>query len=56
MSTATTHRLASAQLELVSDARTRARLRATLVIVLLTLLVTYVPETGMWLVNAVYGG
>jgi tripartite ATP-independent transporter DctM subunit len=28
----------------------------TLVIVLLTLLVTYVPETGMWLVNAVYGG
>jgi tripartite ATP-independent transporter DctM subunit len=28
----------------------------TMVIVLLTLLVTYVPETGMWLVNAVYGG
>ena len=28
----------------------------TLVIVLLTLLVTYVPETGMWLVHAVYKG
>jgi len=28
----------------------------TLVIVLLTLLVTYVPETGLWLVHAVYGG
>jgi len=27
----------------------------TLVIVLLTLLVTYVPETGLWLVHAVYG-
>jgi hypothetical protein len=37
MSTATTQRLASAQLELVSDARARARLRATLVIVLLGL-------------------
>jgi len=28
----------------------------TLVIVLLTLLVTFVPETGLWLVHAVYGG
>ena len=28
----------------------------TLVIVLLTLLVTYVPDTGLWLVHAVYGG
>jgi C4-dicarboxylate transporter DctM subunit len=28
----------------------------TLVIVLLTLLVTYVPETGLWLVHTVYGG
>lgn len=37
MSTGTTQRLATAQLELVSDARTRARLRATLVVVLLGL-------------------
>jgi C4-dicarboxylate transporter DctM subunit len=27
-----------------------------LVLVLLTLLVTYVPQTGLWLVNLVYGG
>jgi septal ring factor EnvC (AmiA/AmiB activator) len=37
MSAATTQRLSSAPLELVSDARTRARLRATLVAVLLGL-------------------
>ncbi len=37
MSAATTQRLSSARLELVSDARTRARLRATLVTVLLSL-------------------
>lgn len=37
MTAATTQRLASAQLELVSDARPRALMRATLVIVLLAL-------------------
>ncbi len=37
MSAATTQRLSSAPLELVSDARSRARLRATLVAVLLGL-------------------
>ena len=34
----------------------RTGLFYTLVIVLLTLLVTYVPETGLWLVHAVYPG
>jgi TRAP-type C4-dicarboxylate transport system permease large subunit len=27
-----------------------------MVLVVLTLLVTYVPQTGLWLVNLVYGG